>query len=1014
MITWRKIITASLLLITMFFAGSASAQTASGGGVNKNPLPEIYVQDLRLERSSYEPGEEVRGTFVIWNYSGFDASGIKYLVSLMGDYKSSGVALKEYDTVESEPIFLSAKEKKVINFSYRLPKMATGERMAITIQAILPSGLPRGWADAPISLRGEAAKLEVVSAFIRVGEKDFALGVGPTIAGPKGVADLVVTLSNKSATPLDTNPNLKVGSTSLPLEPIKLKAGETRSLRFSLPTFGYSPAVYEGELRFLSSQGIQQTILLPFRYIVGGNMVRIHSLSASQNSNLQAGQTVALTFGYSGTPYDIVLKKAPTSTTTNILKIELFNERNRSIGSLEEEMDFNVGNSKTTKIVVSDSARTFRAVLTVRDKTGQELARYESNLSPLPASWWSTLKLSDLIILFVIVLLVAFLFFRRLYRRPQTIAKVGLLVLLIVPALFLAKQAEAFDVVEDSTKGYKMAVFVSSPSPTMTPDQEFFVQFNLTAEACVNQAPSFWLHLIYDPQTASNREALKTEFKTNSFTLTENSRVNCTALSPTTSSKCSEKISDHSLRTFNNVTVSKDGAINTNGGIPFKAPSTPGVYAIALEIHDLGDGDNKGTIVGVQYFTVVATSTATLSATCSPNPASLTAPGSVTWMASPSGGSGPYRYSWNFDNGGFGSSSDNSSVRRSYSANGTYTAKVKVSDSSSPQGQSGEVSCSSLVVGSGSCTGSSCPGPGNNLCGPAMSANICSLEASDSTLCTSGSSVKDGSFSSAPWSTDPSRTEWSWACQSGSATSSCKAVSGNNCLPDLGLGKCGSANNGSFCSIGELETAGVCDFFSRLVSPIGDPVGSPLAWNWFCKNIKTGDTSDQCSASKKDADACSLDEYNMSVSCTLNPISLGGKSYCPVMVSYPATGKEIISSAVIITQTGSSRVIFDTESVKGLPKAPSGTGFISPVGVFSPSWEISRNERTMFAVKFSDRGTTEPCESSPYGTSGKVVRIIPKGLDPKDCQDPDLAYPNPNGRCPAVALVYSDPRSCSK
>ena len=96
-------------------------------------------------------------------------------------------------------------------------------------------------------------------------------------------------------------------------------------------------------------------------------------------------------------------------------------------------------------------------------------------------------------------------------------------------------------------------------------------------------------------------------------------------------------------------------------------------------------------VVGSATATASVTVYPVLSASCSVSPASITAGGSATWTASPTGGTGTYAYSWS---GTDSLSGTGKTAAKAYSATGTKTASVTVTSGT----QSKTVNCSNSLT----------------------------------------------------------------------------------------------------------------------------------------------------------------------------------------------------------------------------------------------------------------------------------------------------------------------------
>jgi len=106
---------------------------------------------------------------------------------------------------------------------------------------------------------------------------------------------------------------------------------------------------------------------------------------------------------------------------------------------------------------------------------------------------------------------------------------------------------------------------------------------------------------------------------------------------------------------------------------PTHTYSIAGTFSVQLTVTD----DDGATNVKTSSITITAA--VTITATISPNHTSGTAPLSVTFTSTVSGGLAPYTYSWAFGDSG---DSTQSSPSHTFTSSGTYTVTLTVQDSS--------------------------------------------------------------------------------------------------------------------------------------------------------------------------------------------------------------------------------------------------------------------------------------------------------------------------------------------
>ena len=137
-------------------------------------------------------------------------------------------------------------------------------------------------------------------------------------------------------------------------------------------------------------------------------------------------------------------------------------------------------------------------------------------------------------------------------------------------------------------------------------------------------------------------------------------------------------------------TIGVNGSVAVSGTVPANTYpfNTAGTYRVRF----CGNMNTSGTLLQTEggatpysnncspTMTVTVNAAVPLSATCSAAPNPITAGGSTTWTAAPSGGTAPYTYLWT-TTGGSPSSGTASTINPTYASAGTYSATVRVTDS---------------------------------------------------------------------------------------------------------------------------------------------------------------------------------------------------------------------------------------------------------------------------------------------------------------------------------------------
>ena len=474
------------------FALSVSAQSAD--------QPEVYVKDLKLDKTEYSAGDTISGSFTLLNARDMAVPNMQYMVFLMGDYENTLPTVQYDNSAMVGPIFLSANESKTINFEYKLPVAVGGEALGIQVRAMLDTGLTQGWEDVMIKVSGGLGFATVEKADITVGQDVFGLQDGPMVY-PGGKAILNITLKNDTKTNIDLTPTVKIFDrsevrgllNSFTAKPVSIPANQESQVSIELPTFEYTPRVYFGQITFNDGNGIARASKVEFRYIVYGDIVTINSLT-SDKSAVKEGEELNIFVGYSGAPMDILNGQIATTSGADF-NIKVFNQKDEIVADYSGQANFNQGSTSTLSVTALKDAKALRAEMLVT-KDGKTLATYNSLLSSdydqkknEGESWLTNLSLKSIIVIvFVLLLLLALVFKEKLFKIKLILVIVILILVGLVAGFLLVDQTEAWTRISYSEGDYSTitSVFVNSPSGNYTPGQTFNFTFSATVNACSN------------------------------------------------------------------------------------------------------------------------------------------------------------------------------------------------------------------------------------------------------------------------------------------------------------------------------------------------------------------------------------------------------------------------------------------------------------------------------------------------------------------------------------------------
>lgn len=469
---------------------AAASGNVFGVTTQKTQSPaDVDVQNLVIDKTVYQAGDTVRGSFILLNKRDQAVSDVDYEVSLVGSFQPNTLAGNFYDTVKFGPYYLQAGESKQIDFTYTLPKAVAGDGLGIEVEAMLATGFPMGWQDAMMKINGQMRFLDLVQAYVSVGNDKFGVEAGPTVHENEKVF-LSATLHNSTQNSAEVVPQIKVYNRASPDTSQTVETGTTKispaamgTMQYELPTFNNQAGVYVGNIEFFDANNNEVAPGFEFRYVVAGDIATIIGLTLDKTT-VAKGDSINATLSYTGSVPDITGLRKNVETSYN-LNIKLFSQSNKLVAEFNGPMDFNSGNQKVFALQASDNASSLRAEVTAGEGN-TIVAKYKSQL-PKPAKGFNYFVWAGAVILAVI--LIVLLIFSPLKKRDKIIIAIIIIILgILFPLYFTQADQPALPInaccywtswaclcplCANTCSAYDMPVFISVSAYIRSPSADY-------------------------------------------------------------------------------------------------------------------------------------------------------------------------------------------------------------------------------------------------------------------------------------------------------------------------------------------------------------------------------------------------------------------------------------------------------------------------------------------------------------------------------------------------------------
>ncbi len=419
----------SLIIIFFWLTLFSSAQALV--------MPAVYLIDLKIGETDFQPGDQIKGVFTVWNTEERIVNDItyKYLLFIKDETGIPKVYIDE--KVSQERFNLSPGEKRNFSYSYELPQNISSGRYSFRI-ALSLSGFPLGWEEREINIIGEGPFLLIDRPFII--KNNIAESAVAGINFEKGeVPRLKFRIQNPSKEVLRAAPKITIferDTSQLRIEAkgqaeITLKPQQSLDLTYTLPLYE-KPESYLAELQFFDKENLSLSNKLFFRWVVIGLSGEIIEATANKEK-YQKGETAEITVFITG-PADIA-----TEPGQGEVEVTLLSPDNILVGKNKKTIDLSKGYHTLTVPIERDISQPIIKVELKKENIVLDDYTVKTGLAELLAEKPEELPKNRLILYFLIGLLVivsgALLYY---FLRKRGLIKIIILLILIGGGFFVA------------------------------------------------------------------------------------------------------------------------------------------------------------------------------------------------------------------------------------------------------------------------------------------------------------------------------------------------------------------------------------------------------------------------------------------------------------------------------------------------------------------------------------------------------------------------------------------------
>jgi len=310
-------------------------------------VPQVYLTKLDITENSFEPGEQIKGNVVLWNYEEFVMSDLVLSFQLLGQEEEGVFTQAINEQRDQEAFSIPASEILTKSFTYSLPSNLPKGNFAFRVQLITGRGEEMGWIDKILDIGGEGKFLTLDNYWIIKDDKNLSPGGGVDYQ-PGEISQVSFDVTNDTdftilAFPRITTFKRNVGGEVVETQDGKdvlLSSRREKTIKTSLPQLDESGAYLSKVQFYLKDDQNPISNSIFFRWIISGeDDARILFVSADKDS-YQAGAEAEIKVQFTGPAH---LHLEDNEVSQGEFEIQLYDNQGNIIGEKKAEIELESG-----------------------------------------------------------------------------------------------------------------------------------------------------------------------------------------------------------------------------------------------------------------------------------------------------------------------------------------------------------------------------------------------------------------------------------------------------------------------------------------------------------------------------------------------------------------------------------------------------------------------------------------------------------------------------------------------
>lgn len=394
------------------------------GGAQSYVAPAVYITELEIDSTEISLGNQIRGSFSLWNSNNYIVPGIVAELMIMELDDEGYPETLIGRTLLAEEILLSPDQRKRVEFTYEPPENLLSGNYYFQVNVYSNTGVLMNWINQEVSIEGNEKFLKISNPLV-VGQGQEFLPLVGAVFSVDDYPEIKFDLVNPSAEDITAVPKISIFRRQVNLEKMKdleedtltLNAQEGRTVSYKMPALE-KPESYLAELKFYDQAGHLISNSVFYRWIVEGSGAEVLAVETDHGS-YQTGEVARFNVHFVGAADGSEMGEAD-------LLIEVVNQNNEIVGQALHSINLDDESSLVAEVLIEQDvsragvkttilqenkilAEHIIGSLEVLPEAIEEITEidYQTNGKKIP--WWHLLG----IIIFIVLMFIIFKFLKK-------------------------------------------------------------------------------------------------------------------------------------------------------------------------------------------------------------------------------------------------------------------------------------------------------------------------------------------------------------------------------------------------------------------------------------------------------------------------------------------------------------------------------------------------------------------------------------------------------------------------